>query len=239
MLGSLLTLVFVLVFNFFLFRVVQTDPIGSLFRGRDVPQETLDDLRESFGLDEPLSTQFVLYLRETAQLNFGISYQTRQSVWNEIVDAIPATVALVGVSAVLSALIGTLAGIIAAWRRNSWKDHSITSGTMVFYSMPDFWLGMILLVLFAVVLGWFPVGGITDAGSNETGLALLLDQLHHMFLPAADPHPRLSRRVHPDHPQFAARRDGRGLPDRGAGQRACETRWCGDAMPCPTPCSRW
>ena len=99
-------------------------------------------------------------------------------------DAIPATVALVGVSAVLSAVIGTLAGIIAAWRRNTWKDHSITSGTMVFYSMPDFWLGMILLVLFAVVLGWFPVGGITDAGSDETGLALLLDQLHHMFLPA-------------------------------------------------------
>jgi peptide/nickel transport system permease protein len=183
-LGSFLTLVFVLVFNFFLFRVVQTDPIGSLFRGRDVPQSTLDDLRESFGLDEPMSTQFVLYLRETAQLNFGISYQSRQSVWDEIVDAIPATVALVGVSAVLSALIGTLAGIIAAWRRNSWKDHSITSGTMVFYSMPDFWLGMILLVLFAVVLGWFPVGGITDAGSDETGLALLLDQLHHMFLPA-------------------------------------------------------
>jgi peptide/nickel transport system permease protein len=74
--------------------------------------------------------------------------------------------------------------VIAAWRRNTWKDHTITSGTMVFYSMPDFWLGMILLVLFAVVLGWFPVGGITDAGSNETGLALILDELHHMFLPA-------------------------------------------------------
>jgi peptide/nickel transport system permease protein len=55
---------------------------------------------------------------------------------------------------------------------------------MVFYSMPDFWLGMILLVVFAVVLGWFPVGGITDAGSTETGLTLLLDQAHHLFLPA-------------------------------------------------------
>jgi peptide/nickel transport system permease protein len=183
-LGSLLTLGFVLVFNFFLFRVVQTDPIGSLFRGRNVPAETLDNLRSAFGLDQPLGTQFLLYLRETFQLNFGLSYQSRQPVWDEIVAAIPATVALVGVAAILSAVIGTIGGIIAAWRRNTWKDRSITSGTMVFYSMPDFWLGMILLVTFAVVLGWFPVGGISDAGSNETGLALLIDQLYHMFLPA-------------------------------------------------------
>jgi peptide/nickel transport system permease protein len=176
--------VFVLVFNFFLFRVVQKDPIGSLFRGRNVPAEVIDELRRSFGLDQPLGTQFVLYIRETLQLNFGISYQTRQPVWDEIAAAIPATVALVGVSSILSALIGTVAGIVAAWRRNSWKDHTITSGTMVFYSMPDFWLGMILLVGFAVVLGWFPVGGISTAGSSATGIEHLLDQLYHMFLPA-------------------------------------------------------
>ncbi len=183
-LGSVLTLVFVLVFNFFLFRVVQKDPIGSMFRGRNVPTETIDELRRSFGLDEPLWTQFALYLRETSQLNLGISYQTRQPVWDEIVAAIPATVALVGVSAVLSAVIGTIGGVIAAWRRNTWKDHTITSSTMVFYAMPDFWLGMILLFLFAVVLGWFPVGGIATAGSGETGIELLLDQIYHMFLPA-------------------------------------------------------
>jgi peptide/nickel transport system permease protein len=183
-LGSFVTLVFVLVFNFFLFRVVQKDPIGSLFRGRNVPAEVIDELRRSFGLDESLGTQFVYYLRETIQLHFGVSYQTRQPVWEEIAAAIPATVALVGVSAVLSTVIGTVGGIVAAWRRNSWKDHAITSGTMVFYSMPDFWLGMILLVGFAVVLGWFPVGGISTAGSTATGLELLLDQLYHMFLPA-------------------------------------------------------
>jgi len=183
-LGSLLTLAFVLVFNFFLFRVVQDDPIGSLFRGRNVPAQTVENLRIAFGLDQPLLTQFFYYIRETLQLNFGISYQSRQPVWSEITSAVPATVALVGVSAVLSAVIGTIGGVIAAWRRSSWKDHSITSGTMVFYSMPDFWLGMLLLVFFAVVLGWFPVGGITDAGTTETGFALLLDRLHHMFLPA-------------------------------------------------------
>ncbi|HSO49161.1 MAG TPA: ABC transporter permease, partial [Acidimicrobiia bacterium] len=184
MLGSFLTLLFVLVFNFVLFRVVQTDPIGSLFRGRNIPAERLEELRASFGLDQSMANQFVLYLRETAQLNLGISYQSRQPVWDEIQSRIPATLALVGISAVLSAVIGTIGGVIAAWRRNTWKDRSITSGTMVFYSMPDFWLGMILLVAFAVVLGWFPVGGIVDSGSTATGLARLLDQLHHLFLPA-------------------------------------------------------
>jgi peptide/nickel transport system permease protein len=184
MLGSFLTLGFVLVFNFFLFRIVQTDPVGSLFRGRNIPAETLDNLRASFGLDQPLLTQFFYYIRETFQLNLGISYQGRQPVWDQIVARIPATVALVGVSAVFSAIIGTVGGIIAAWKRNTWKDHGITSGTMVFYSMPDFWLGMILLVVFAVVLGWFPVGGMVTAGSSATGLDRLLDQLYHLFLPA-------------------------------------------------------
>ena len=183
-LGSVLTFAFVLVFNFFLFRIVPKDPIGSLFRGRNVPRETLDNLRAAFGLDEPVLTQFFYYVRETLQGNLGISYQSRQPVWDEIVEAIPATVALVGASAIFSALIGTLLGIVAAWRRNTWKDHSITSGTMVFYSMPDFWLGMLLLVGFAVVWPIFPVGGIVDAGSTATGIDLLLDQLHHLFLPA-------------------------------------------------------
>lgn len=183
-LGSILTLAFVLAFNFFLFRVVQTDPIGSLFRGRNVPAEKIADLREKFGLDEPIGTQFVFYVRETAQLNLGISYQSRQPVWDEIARRIPATVVLVGVSAILSAVIGTVGGIVAAWRRNSLRDHAITSSTMVFYSMPDFWLGMILLLGFAVVLGWFPVGGMISAGSNATGIAWLLDYLHHLFLPA-------------------------------------------------------
>jgi peptide/nickel transport system permease protein len=183
-LGSALTFAFVLVFNFFLFRIVPKDPIGSLFRGRNVPRETVENLRVAFGLDEPVLTQFFYYVRETLQGNLGISYQSRQPVWDEIVEAIPATVALVGASAIFSALIGTLLGIVAAWRRNTWKDHSITSGTMVFYSMPDFWLGMLLLVGFAVVWPIFPVGGIVDAGSTATGIDLLLDQLHHLFLPA-------------------------------------------------------
>lgn len=181
--GSLVTLAFVLVFNFFLFRVVQPDPVGSMFRGRNIPAERLDQMRVEFGLDRSVPEQFVLYLRETVQLNLGLSYQSRQPVWAEISSKVLPTVALVGISAVLSALIGIAGGIVAAWRKGTAADYAITSSTMVFYSMPDFWLGMLLLVVFAVILGWFPVGGLVDLSSNATGFGRALDQLHHLALP--------------------------------------------------------
>lgn len=181
--GSFMTLVFVVVFNFFLFRVVQANPVANLFRGRNVPQARLEQMRRDFGLDASLAKQFVLYLRETAQLNFGLSYQSRQPVWDEITSKIWPTVVLVGASAILSALFGIIGGIVAAWRRGSVADYAITSSTMLFYAMPDFWLGMLLLVGFAVVLPWFPVGGMVDLGSDAGGLAGLLDHLHHLALP--------------------------------------------------------
>jgi peptide/nickel transport system permease protein len=181
--GSILTLIFVLIFNFFLFRVVQTDPVATLFRGRNIPAERLAELRREFGIDKPLPEQFVLYLRETAQLNMGLSYQSRQPVWEDIKSKIPATVLLVGSSAVLSALIGTIGGIAAAWRRGTKGDYAITGSTMILYSMPDFWLGMLLLVGGGVVLGWFPVAGMVGVGSTRTGLPAILDMAHHLVLP--------------------------------------------------------
>ena len=93
------------------------------------------------------------------------------------------TIALVGISAILSAVFGVLLGIAAAWRRRTRTDYSVTAFSVGTYSMPDFWLGMVLLTLFAVVLGWFPVGGLQDAASDATGLSKLADEAHHMFLP--------------------------------------------------------
>jgi peptide/nickel transport system permease protein len=182
--GSLATLVFVLCFNFFLFRVVESDPVGTLFRGRNVSLERRAELAAEFGVDKSMPEQFVRYLGQTAQLNFGDSYETRQPVWDEISERIPRTIALVGISTFLSTVIGIAVGIVAAWRRGSAVDYASTSTTMVFYSMPDFWLGMLLLAIFAANLGWFPTGGIVTAGSDATGFALLWDQAKHIFLPA-------------------------------------------------------
>ena len=75
-------------------------------------------------------------------------------------------------------------GIAAAWRRRSRTDYAATTITMTLYSMPEFWLGMLLLSVFAVSLGWFPIGGLEDPSSDAGGLAHLADQAKHMFLPA-------------------------------------------------------
>jgi len=172
-LGSLATLFFVICFNFFLFRVVEGDPVASLFRGRNLTATQREALTKQFGLDGSTGEQFVRYLEQTAQLNLGRSYSTNQPVSKEIASKAWATIALVGISTLLSTVFGVLIGIAAAWRRRTKADYTATTFTMATYSMPDFWLGMLLLSFFAVTLGWFPVGGIEDASSNATGVAHL------------------------------------------------------------------
>jgi peptide/nickel transport system permease protein len=183
-LAALATLAFVVCFNFFLFRVVEGDPVANLFRGKNLTLEQRAELRREFGLDGSKGEQFVRYLQQTSQLNFGRSYSTNRPVMSDIWERAWPTIALVGVSSLLSAVFGVLIGIVAAWRRRSKADYGWTGFTMATYAMPDFWLGMLLLVTFAVTLGWFPVGGITDTSSDATGVLKLLDQAHHMFLPA-------------------------------------------------------
>lgn len=183
-LGALATLAFVIAFNFFLFRVVEGDPVANLFRGRNLTEQQRDELRQQFGLDGSQLEQFGAYVEQTLQLNLGRSYISNEPVAEEIWDRAWPTIALVGVSTLLSTILGVLIGIAAAWKRGSPTDYTSTGFTMATYAMPDFWLGMLLLVTLSVSLGLFPVGGITDPGSDATGLALLLDQAHHMFLPA-------------------------------------------------------
>jgi peptide/nickel transport system permease protein len=182
-LGAFATLAFVVVFNFVLFRVVEGDPVANLFRGRNLTPEQKEDLRVQFGLDGSQLEQFWRYVEQTIQLNLGRSYTTNQPVIDEIWDALPATIALVGTATVLSTLFGLWIGTSAGWSRGTRRDRLLTSGSMVTWSTPEFWLGMILLSFFAARLELFPTGGISDPSSEATGIAKLADQAWHMFLP--------------------------------------------------------
>lgn len=183
-LGALATLLFVLVVNFFLFRIVSDDPVGKLFRGRNLSQDQMNAKRRQFNLDGSQFEQFVAYLRQTLSGNLGDSILSGRPVTTEIREALWPTIMLVGTSTILSMLIGITFGIYAGWRRRSSFDAGATTFSMFTYSVPDFWLGMLFLSVFAVQLGWFPTGGFEQAGSTKSGTAALLDQLHHMFLPA-------------------------------------------------------
>jgi peptide/nickel transport system permease protein len=181
--GSIITLFVVLVFNFFLFRIVKSDPVGTLLRGRNVPPEVKARLRHQFGLDKSKWEQFWLYLRQTLRGNLGVSFRTGQPVTHEIAITIWPTVWLVGLSTVLSTIIGLLLGIKSAWQRNSWFDRLSTGVSMFTYAMPDFFLGILLLAAFAFGLKLLPTGGIQSPAGTGGGISHILDQAKHLILP--------------------------------------------------------
>jgi peptide/nickel transport system permease protein len=181
---ALLTLVFVLIFNFLLFRVLPGNPAQVLARNKLLPKEAVEELERDFGLTKPLPEQFALYVVDTATGNFGVSYTFRVPVSEIIGDRVWPTVLLLGVATVGSTILGVLIGIFGAWRRGSAFDVSSLGFALVTYSMPEFWLGILLLIAFAASLGWFPTGGMVTAGAGYTGFANVADVANHMVLPA-------------------------------------------------------
>lgn len=187
-LQAVLTLVFIITFNFFLFRVIPGNPAQVLARNKLLPKEAVEELERDFGLKESLPKQFQLYVADTLRGNFGISYTFRVPVRDVIAERVWPTVLLVGVSTIFSTALGLLIGIYGAWKRGSAFDVSSLGFALVTYSMPEFWLGILLLLAFAGGVGifpsLFPTGGIETPGAGYTGLAHYTDVLNHLFLPA-------------------------------------------------------
>ena len=181
--SALLTLAFILVFNFLLFRVLPGNPAQILARNKLLPKEAIEEVERDFGLNEPIPAQFVTYIRTTFQGNFGISYTFREPVSEVIAPRIWPTLLLVGVATVLSTIIGLLIGIYGAWRRGTTFDLGTLGFSLVLYAMPEFWLGILLLLAFAAGLGIFPTGGIETPGAGFAGFEKIIDVANHMFLP--------------------------------------------------------
>lgn len=187
-LQALLTLAFVLVFNFFLFRVMPGDPAALLLRGTGaLSRATIAQLNEDLGLDQPLPRQFVTYVGDTLRGNFGRSLASGDEVSEVIGDRIWPTVLLVGTSTIASAVIGLLIGIYGGWRRGSAFDLGSMGFSLVAYAMPEFWFGIMVLLAFAGGVGFFPAifptGGYETAGADLTGFAHTVDVLNHLTLP--------------------------------------------------------
>ncbi|HET9672428.1 MAG TPA: ABC transporter permease [Actinomycetota bacterium] len=182
-LHALGTLAFVLAFNFVLFRAIG-DPVKLFTRAGSLhldPQEQ-QAMREEFGIDDPLPLQFVNYLGDTFRGEFGYSFISGRPVIESIGHRLWPTILLVGTATVLSTLLGVLIGIKGAWRRGTAFDTGSLLGSLTLYSMPEGWLGMMLLIFFAGMLQWFPAGGI-ESTEPLTGLSHVLDVGVHLFLP--------------------------------------------------------
>jgi peptide/nickel transport system permease protein len=180
------TMIFVLVFNFFLFRMLPGDPISLYTRGRNMDQDQLRALRRA--LNKPISEQFFAYMKNP--FSSGVdSTQFSRPVWDVIGDSVWPTVVLLGTSTVLSTIIGIAIGIKAGWRRDKGFDRASTAVTLTLYAMPEFWLGMMLLILFSTGIGIFPgifpSGGTLTPGLDQWSLKGILDQAWHLALPAA------------------------------------------------------
>jgi peptide/nickel transport system permease protein len=183
-LTALGTAVFVVVANFFLFRMLPGDPVGLYTRGRNVPPEQIARLREQY--DQPLGEQFWSYIQNPFSSAIP-SARFSRPVWDIVGERVGATLLLVGVATVLASVIGVWVGIHAGWRRGGRFDKLSTGTTLTLYAMPEFWLGMLLLVVFGVGVGplpgLLPTGGMNTAGVDASSLAGWLDVAKHLLLP--------------------------------------------------------
>lgn len=192
------TVLGVTVLVFALSRVIPGDP-AILAAGDFADPETVEALREEFGLDQPIPTQYAMYMNQLRQGDLGTSMVSRQSVSAELLGVIPATLELMAVSLLIAVVVGIPGGILAALRRDRTADHATRVAAISSISFPRFWLALMLQLAFALWLGVLPIGGRLPAtmvppetitglyivDSLLTGnLATLSASIRHLILPA-------------------------------------------------------
>ena len=176
----------VVTLTFFLMAVAPGEPLlGPDERIVDPP--TRAELTRQWGLDQPPLVRYVKYLRQMARGNFGESFSLHRPVADALAEAIPNTLLLAGAALLIDFLVGLGLGVYQAWRVHRLPDVVLSNVTLFLYSVPTFWLGLILLLVFAEWLGWFPVAGMSDPILCPTvsSFYCAMDRLWHLALPAA------------------------------------------------------
>ncbi|RXZ44965.1 ABC transporter permease subunit [Crenobacter cavernae] len=190
--------------TFGLIRLIPGDPIEVMVGERMLDPQMHADALHRLGLDKPLPAQYLDYLTNLFHGNLGESLVTRDSVWHEFTTLFPATLELATAAMLFAVVFGLLAGVIAAIKRGSLFDHGVMGISLAGFSMPIFWWGLILIMLFSVTLGWTPVSGRIDlafdiepvtgfmlidawlAESHDPGLyaGAFIDAAKHLILPS-------------------------------------------------------
>ena len=237
--AALLTLVFVLVFNFFLFRALG-DPTTQLARLPQSTPEEIEQLRADYGLDKPLLGQFADYVGDTLTVDLGISQRTREPVWDEIKDAIPWTLLLVGTGTLLATLIGAWLGVVAATKRGKKTDDGLLGFSLFTYSAPEYWIGIILILVFAVAIPIFPAGQqVTPGVEFSSWFAEALDVARPPGAAGDGDDADAAGPVLPDHALVDGRRAHRGLHHGQARDRPALAPGGQQARGARTRCCRW
>jgi peptide/nickel transport system permease protein len=174
----------VLVITFVLIHLAPGDPIYIL-AGDGGNAAYYAEMRARYGLDRPLPEQLGRYVLSVLSGDFGYSFSYQQPVYRVILSRVPATLLLMGTALAISTTLGLLLGVLTAVRSRTRLDYGITAVILTAYSMPVFWLGQLLIIVFAVHLKLFPVQGMVSVRGDYTGWRSTLDVLHHLVLPAS------------------------------------------------------
>ncbi len=175
----------VVALNFLLLQLAPGDAATVLAgEAGGAPAEYVQALRERFGLDKPVPIQLALYVKNILALNLGYSFRNQSPVLPLILARLSPTLLLMGTTLVLSLGGGILLGLLAAVWVRTWKDHLISVAAIIAYAMPLFWIGLMLILLFAIRLDWLPTSGMEDAAAFYEGGERLVDIGRHLILPA-------------------------------------------------------
>lgn len=175
----------VIVLNFTLIQMVPGTFLDVMTAEQQVTdQAMIDRLRVTYGVDQPPAIQLAKYIASVAKLDLGYSYRHNLPVIDVLWAHLPATLLLMFAALLIAVLVGSAAGIISALKVNTWWDTAVSVFAVLCFAAPSFWLGIMLIILFCVKLGWFPVGGMVTIGLDGGFWAQAVDILHHLFLPA-------------------------------------------------------
>ncbi|MER8975475.1 MULTISPECIES: ABC transporter permease [unclassified Mesorhizobium] len=179
------TVLGIVILNFFLMQLAPGDAADVMAgEAGSATVETMAALRQRFGLDNPLLVQLFNYLYNLAHFSLGFSPRYGMPVADLIGQRLPGTLVLMAVALAVAIVLGLALGSVMAVFAGRLPDRVLSVISLLFYSIPGFWIGLMLIVLFSVKLGWLPSGGSGTIGSNLTGLAGLWDRARYMILPA-------------------------------------------------------